>query len=166
MAHVSAFVFDSAPTSWNRYQSAAGFVAAFIGATDLGYVHAGRHSGQARGAKRCRATPSIGRIGASCCTYSKQFTNKHSEAKIHALAVGVAPFCTYADQAIRPLSLLGSMAGTTGLEPATSAVTGQRSNQLSYVPSFLFFDLMLSLRICCLSLLSTSISRFHFFHGI
>jgi hypothetical protein len=30
------------------------------------------------------------------------------------------------------------MAGTTGLEPATSAVTGQRSNQLSYVP---FVDL-------------------------
>jgi hypothetical protein len=29
------------------------------------------------------------------------------------------------------------MAGTTGLEPATSAVTGQRSNQLSYVPTFL-----------------------------
>ena len=28
------------------------------------------------------------------------------------------------------------MAGTTGLEPATSAVTGQRSNQLSYVPQY------------------------------
>ena len=27
------------------------------------------------------------------------------------------------------------MAGTTGLEPATSAVTGQRSNQLNYVPT-------------------------------
>jgi hypothetical protein len=29
---------------------------------------------------------------------------------------------------------LESMAGTTGLEPATSAVTGQHSNQLNYVP--------------------------------
>ena len=27
------------------------------------------------------------------------------------------------------------MAGTTGLEPAASAVTGQRSNQLNYVPT-------------------------------
>ena len=33
------------------------------------------------------------------------------------------------------------MAGTTGLEPATSAVTGQRSNQLSYVPKKLFNNL-------------------------
>src|SRR5216684_4310790 len=30
------------------------------------------------------------------------------------------------------------MAGTTGLEPAASAVTGQRSNQLNYVPTPLF----------------------------
>ncbi len=29
------------------------------------------------------------------------------------------------------------MAGTTGLEPAASAVTGQRSNQLNYVPTYL-----------------------------
>ncbi len=27
------------------------------------------------------------------------------------------------------------LAGATGLEPATSAVTGQRSNQLSYAPA-------------------------------
>ena len=33
------------------------------------------------------------------------------------------------------LSLLERMAGTTRLELATSAVTGQRSNQLNYVPS-------------------------------
>ena len=32
------------------------------------------------------------------------------------------------------IQFLRFMAGTTGLEPATSAVTGQRSNQLSYVP--------------------------------
>jgi hypothetical protein len=32
------------------------------------------------------------------------------------------------------LAVLEKMAGTTGLEPATSAVTGQRSNQLNYVP--------------------------------
>ena len=36
------------------------------------------------------------------------------------------------------LSLLLCMAGTTGLEPATSAVTGQRSNQLSYVPRYAY----------------------------
>jgi hypothetical protein len=35
-----------------------------------------------------------------------------------------------------PLSeCLKKMAGTTGLEPAASAVTGQRSNQLNYVPT-------------------------------
>ena len=29
----------------------------------------------------------------------------------------------------------GEVAGVTGLEPATSGVTGQRSNQLSYTPN-------------------------------
>jgi hypothetical protein len=46
------------------------------------------------------------------------------------------------------------MAGTTGLEPATSAVTGQRSNQLSYVP-LCFHTLAVNLTIYWLSLLST-----------
>ena len=36
------------------------------------------------------------------------------------------------------LQVLRGMAGTTGLEPAASAVTGQRSNQLNYVPTPLF----------------------------
>jgi hypothetical protein len=30
--------------------------------------------------------------------------------------------------------ILQNLAGTTGLEPATSDVTGRRSNQLNYVP--------------------------------
>ncbi len=34
-------------------------------------------------------------------------------------------------------SYIGRMAGATGLEPATSAVTGQRSNLLSYAPAML-----------------------------
>src|SRR5579864_3778876 len=32
------------------------------------------------------------------------------------------------------LEIIEGMAGTTGLEPATSDVTGRRSNQLNYVP--------------------------------
>src|SRR5216684_2524309 len=35
----------------------------------------------------------------------------------------------------RSCKCLKRMAGTTGLEPAASAVTGQRSNQLNYVPT-------------------------------
>ena len=34
-----------------------------------------------------------------------------------------------------PFSLFNLMAGSTGLEPAASAVTGQRSNQLNYDPA-------------------------------
>ena len=34
------------------------------------------------------------------------------------------------------------VAGVTGLEPATSCVTGRRSNQLSYTPTLLVFYLM------------------------
>ena len=33
------------------------------------------------------------------------------------------------------------MAGSTGLEPAASAVTGQRSNQLNYDPAFGYIGL-------------------------
>ena len=35
-----------------------------------------------------------------------------------------------------PCKCLKELAGTTGLEPAASAVTWQRSNQLNYVPTF------------------------------
>ena len=48
------------------------------------------------------------------------------------------PFRALNDFCKSGLTLLERMAGTTGLEPAASAVTGQRSNQLNYVPSYLF----------------------------
>jgi hypothetical protein len=50
------------------------------------------------------------------------------------------------------------MAGTTGLEPAASAVTGQRSNQLNYVPSLPFIGLAPK-PACLLSILTVQRSR-------
>ena len=47
----------------------------------------------------------------------------------------IAPFCTLDGFTEIRTTLLECMAGTTRLELATSAVTGQRSNQLNYVPS-------------------------------
>ena len=60
MAHLPPFLFNSAPTCRNRYQSAAGFVAALIGAIDPGYLHASSHASEASGAKRSHKTPSAG----------------------------------------------------------------------------------------------------------
>ena len=39
------------------------------------------------------------------------------------------------------------MAGTTGLEPATSGVTGQRSSQLNYVPGLGLDESRIPLRL-------------------
>ena len=50
------------------------------------------------------------------------------------------------------------MAGTTGLEPATSAVTGQRSNQLSYVPKIVFNNVA----ICHIESSVSQLSLFRF----
>src|SRR6202166_1160053 len=62
----------------------------------------------------------------------------------------------------KPFIFLGFMAGTTGLEPATSAVTGQRSNQLSYVPR-LFFN---NLDICHIESSGSQLSLFSLFSTI
>jgi hypothetical protein len=57
------------------------------------------------------------------------------------------------------------MAGTTGLEPATSAVTGQRSNQLSYVPTFFSSTYAKSKNLLSIAAVYL-FSRLHVFHGI
>jgi hypothetical protein len=48
----------------------------------------------------------------------------------------------------RPITPLEIMAGTTRLELATSAVTGQRSNQLNYVPTRQINKMRNNQRLC------------------
>ena len=63
------------------------------------------------------------------------------------------------------ITLLECMAGTTGLEPATSAVTGQRSNQTEQRPQ-LFSSTYVKSKKMPSSAAVYSSSLFHFFHGI
>jgi len=123
MAYLPAFLFNFAPTVRHGYQGATGSVAAFICAADPGYLHTSCNAGQERGSKRSRASPLTGSIKSRRWTYQKELKFKYLGAIDQTLAVGVAPFCTYEETANHSLSLLESMAGTTGLEPATSAVT-------------------------------------------
>ncbi len=68
---------------------------------------------------------------------SAQNTAKSRSAKnLHrSYAAEVRPETTTAPRRA-PLANSDRMAGVTGLEPATSGVTGRRSNQLSYTPAF------------------------------
>ena len=74
-------------------------------------------------------------------------------------------FCTPIEFRQFHLTLVESMAGTTVLEPATSAVTGQRSNQLSYVPSFFSSTYAKSKNLLSFAAVYF-FSRFHYFYGI
>jgi hypothetical protein len=64
---------------------------------------------------------------------------------LRPLAPSSAPLEVILDFATchKPFVFFRFMAGTTGLEPATSAVTGQRSDQLSYVPRLFFNNLVI-----------------------
>ena len=53
------------------------------------------------------------------------------------------------------------MAGVTGLEPAASGVTGQRSNQLSYTPIEGFFRRTRPQEVGLMYFLPPSMSRNH-----
>ena len=66
-----------------------------------------------------------------------------------------------------PSNSLKRMAGTTGLEPAASAVTGQRSNQLNYVPNlFIFIYLPSHAKLAQDSVAVNSVAYLHCFNAI
>jgi hypothetical protein len=56
------------------------------------------------------------------------------QTRVHA-AIDTPRCQTIASHNSRPVAVRMKMAGVAGLEPVTSAVTGQRSNQLSYTPA-------------------------------
>jgi hypothetical protein len=61
--------------------------------------------------------------------------NQKTEHNLLLRVKGVEPFIHNTDKLRKGAG--EKMAGTTGLEPAASAVTGQRSNQLNYVPGLI-----------------------------
>ena len=68
------------------------------------------------------------------CSEKKRRRSKLCSEKLYFLYLFCAFLCPRENGALS-VSSLERMAGTTRLELATSAVTGQRSNQLNYVPS-------------------------------
>ena len=65
-----------------------------------------------------------------------KFWEGRSRGAIAQTGTGVIQLLTHPFCGVRAevSKLLKNLAGTTGLEPATSDVTGRRSNQLNYVP--------------------------------
>ena len=76
----------------------------------------------------------IPKAGAVSAIVSLLTCGKIAEISREGLCCRYGDGLHYHSGPIYSVSALECMAGTTGLEPATSAVTGQRSNQLSYVP--------------------------------
>src|SRR2546428_257363 len=92
---------------------AAAISSAFLEPNHARSVCPGGHAGQTAGAKQNRGIACFERER----RWSKWTKSNHEEnCQLSA-------------------SSLKRVAGTTGLEPAASAVTGQRSNQLNYVPT-------------------------------
>src|SRR5882762_9863118 len=74
------------------------------------------------------------------CSEKKRRRRKLCLEKLYFLYLFCAFLCPRENGALS-VSSLERMAGTTRLELATSAVTGQRSNQLNYVPAVVVLSL-------------------------
>src|SRR5882724_6075528 len=142
MAHVPAHLLNSAAKRRYRIQSDAGAVATF-----LITVHIGRYTQAISPAKHAAQAAVLALVLASetspQCSHIKCFQNHDSRGhetwfystKKVQKGARMHSFCTLICFSEIGTTLLEGIAGTTGLEPAASAVTGQRSNQLNYVPT-------------------------------
>ena len=142
LAHVSSHVFDAFEKRGYGIQSHAGTLAAFDSAINLECVHPGNHacetcssgSGLVLGVFKRREW-SVTIVVWRCCSVRASTRRQNDGQKGHKKGHENVPFWVLDGFVEIHATLLERMAGTTGLEPATSAVTGQRSNQLNYVPA-------------------------------
>ena len=126
MAHVPAHILDSVAKCGDRVQGDAGAASPFVIALDTGCLHPGSYSGEACSTSRRIVTGLFARSG-------RRITPGRAESCRHIVFIKrtqkgreTRPFRALDGfEGIR-LNLLETMAGTTGLEPAASAVTGQQ----------------------------------------
>ena len=131
LAHVSSHVFDAAEKRGHGIQSHAGTVAAFDSAIHLGCVYPSDHacetcssgSGLVVGVfVRSERNVTTVCIGSRCSVRTTEDGNWPGE-KGHKKGHKNVPFWVLDGFAKISASALERMAGTTGLEPAASAVT-------------------------------------------
>jgi integrase len=100
LAHIPALVFNPASFPGHRHKSSAGSAQAFVSAADVGHVHAICHASKACGPRRSHSTPDCERAEHLSCTCRNTLNSWGLPAKPGSLAGGVAPFCTYGENAI------------------------------------------------------------------
>jgi hypothetical protein len=126
MACVSTHILDSIEKRWHRIQSDARTASALLTAVNSRRLYPSHYAGQARRPSRRRVarvfhTRPNGGAHLKC--------RKPGNRKLRLTKLGCkrgtfwCPFCTPIKLRLFQVSLLECMAGTTGLEPATSAVT-------------------------------------------
>ena len=116
LAHISTHLLHVASRKRGRRESGSGASAARQQSHHTGHLHTGNDASKKAGTEQ---------------NYRDDFAARKEAEKC---LTRIGPFLCCHFDCHRPLSALESMAGTTRLELATSAVTGQRSNQLSYIP--------------------------------
>ena len=141
MAHIPTYLLDALEKRRYRVQGDAGTSPALHHTVDPGCLHASHHAGEADCTGRSHVVGFLFPVTLTPSLRASLWKNEArfgQQAKLGANWVQkLTQFAPSFIDFLAPnhsLSLLECVAGTTGLEPATSAVTGQRSNQLSYVP--------------------------------